>query len=180
MADYSYVFWGERTPILAEKLYQMSENDQHNKDLADSAAQGIIAWMESSADHTFTGGNGNVQTINSFSITKTFDGSRMFKAHFHCPTISGDTDTNARIYVHLELDGTNFAQRQMSIEKNYLRSFADLEGIFTVGAGSHTIKVTGAKYSGGSAATPKLEADALAPMQFWIEDIGSYVSPETP
>jgi len=174
-SEFSYVVWGAKTPITTNKLFQMSENDQYAYELATSASQGIIGWRESTADHNVTA---SYTTINGFTLTKTIPSDRLLKVHFHCSTLQGSTTGNCRIQVRITVDGTMFASREADVEKNYKRSLDDVEAIIGVAGGSHTF-VAETRYQVGGVGTPSVRADANQPMQFWIEDVGAFVSKDT-
>jgi len=177
MAEYNYVYWGAKTPITDVKLLQMSENDQYNYDVSTSAAQGIIGWMETESDFVMTGAIDVDQIVNSFTMTKTISVDRMLKLHYHASVMQGSATSSSRVQVKIKIDGSMVGSRELDVEKNYKRSIDDVECIVGVGAGSHTFTVEARRVSGTG--TPSLSAHTDQPMQFWIEDIGSFVAKDS-
>ena len=72
MADFDYVLWANTgTPITKERMFQMSENDQHLKDLVDAMPKGVLGWAESTTETTSTTVGGDGVLLDNMEVTVT-------------------------------------------------------------------------------------------------------------
>lgn len=180
MADYKYVFWGERTPIEAEKLKSMSESIQHSKDIADAAPRGVLYWLEKTADFDLAGKTvGSSNIVSNISFNFTVEANRIIRFHYHCAGVSGDTvaNTSGRLKLRLLIDGAEKTVRELDLERNYFRSIDGIDYVTDqLTAGQHSVAIHAVKVVGATGSNMKLRAGTFNPMQFWIEDMGETIA----
>lgn len=182
MADYVKVDWPDRSPITAEKLYQMSENIQYIKDLADNAPHGILSWGQRTTDVTFAGNpRMRLDIVSPFNVNVTVDTPRSVKVHVDCWAIWGGGTSTAqrRVKVVLFINNKYTAARETDVERAYLRTIDDLDFTFGLTPGTHRITIKAGQMLGDATSNPKIMATAAVPMQFWIEDLGPLVLDST-
>lgn len=181
MAEYDYVEWSPSgiTPVTGQRLFQMSENDQHLKDLVDAGPKGIIGWAQRSSDREL--GNptvGDWYNADDLIVTCDIEENRLIRATYRCHSVFGGSKKGVRtLGARIIMNGTTvWGVCQGQVEQNYTRGFDPIIFIRNVSAGTHTFRVQH-RIAAGDITNVSWQATAQSPHQLIIEDIGTYVDP---
>ena len=175
MAKYEYINWTSNTPLSADRLSQMSENEQHLKDLHTEGPQGVLAFSWSTnIRNAKVGHRDPIDYSSNLDTTFTVGENRLIRATFHqtgarCTSSSGTHELHTKLLLD---DERTWGYRYDVLHGRIRAGTPDVVRVGTLTAGEHTVKPQFVIFGGSLPNYFQMLGWPNDPMYVLIEDLG--------